>query len=67
MNVTLVSARSRKGADRGVDSLPYFYEFKDERCIIIVQVKGGGVKNEKAAGGILLTVHHCFNYAFTGK
>jgi hypothetical protein len=50
----------------------YFYESKDERRKIIVQVKGGGVKrgdvttllgdvnNQKAAGGILLTLdlHH---------
>jgi len=57
-----------KGADRGVDGLLYFYESKDERRKIIVQVKGGGVKrgdvatllgdvnNQKAAGGILLTL-----------
>ena len=56
------------GADRGVDGLLYFYESKDERRKIIVQVKGGGVKrndvatllgdvnNQKAAGGILLTL-----------
>ena len=56
-----------KGADRGVDGLLYFYECKDERRKIIVQVKGGGVKrgdvatllgdvnNQKAAGGVL---HH---------
>ena len=56
-----------KGADRGVDGLVYFYESKDERRKIIVQVKGDGVKrgdvatlpgdvnNQKAAGGILLT------------
>ena len=55
-------------ADRGVDGLLYFYESKDERRKIIVQVKGGGVKrgdvatllgdvnNQKAAGGILLTL-----------
>ena len=41
--------------------LLYFYEPKDERRKIIVQVKGGGVKrgdanNQKAAGGILLSV-----------
>ena len=57
-----------KGADRGVDGLLYFYEGKDERRRIIVQVKGGGVNrgdvarlvgdanNQKAAGGILLTL-----------
>jgi site-specific DNA-methyltransferase (adenine-specific) len=57
-----------KGADRGMDGLLYFYESKDERRKIIVQVKGGGVKrgdvatllgdvnNQKAAGGILLTL-----------
>ncbi len=57
-----------KGADRGVDGLLYFYESKEERRKVIVQVKGGGVKrndvatllgdvnNQKAAGGILLTL-----------
>jgi site-specific DNA-methyltransferase (adenine-specific) len=57
-----------KGADRGVDGLLYFYESKDERRKIIVQVKGGGVNrgdvatllgdvnNQKAAGGILVTL-----------
>ena len=57
-----------KGADRGVDGLLYFYDSKDERRKLIVQVKGGGVKrndvatllgdvnNQKAAGGILLTL-----------
>jgi len=57
-----------KGADRGVDGLLFFYESKDERRKIIVQVKGGGVKradvatllgdvnNQKAAGGVLLTL-----------
>ena len=51
-----------------MDGLLYFYESKDERCKIIVQVKGGGMKrndvatllgdvnNQKAAGGILLTL-----------
>jgi hypothetical protein len=51
-----------------VDGLLYFYESKDERRKIIVQGKGGGVKrgdvatllgdvnNQKAAGGILLTL-----------
>jgi hypothetical protein len=48
--------------------LLYFYESKDKREKIIVQVKGGGVKrsdiatllgdvnNQKAAGGILVTL-----------
>jgi site-specific DNA-methyltransferase (adenine-specific) len=57
-----------KGADRGVDGLLYFYDSKDERRKLIVQVKGGGVNrgdvatllgdvnNQKAAGGILLTL-----------
>jgi len=57
-----------KGADRGVDGLLHFYQSKDERRKIIVQIKGGGVKrgdvgtlprdvnNQKAAGGILLTL-----------
>jgi|GEM_PF-429324 len=57
-----------EGTDRGVDGLLYFYEGKDERARIIVQVKGGGVKrddvatllgdvnNQKAAGGVLLTL-----------
>ena len=71
--LSLVDARplkegEGKGADRGVDGLLYFYESKDERRKIIVQVKGGGVNrgdvakllgdvnNQKAAGGILLTL-----------
>jgi site-specific DNA-methyltransferase (adenine-specific) len=57
-----------KGADRGVDGLLHFYESKDKREKIIVQVKGGGVKrsdvatllgdvnNQKAKGGILVTL-----------
>jgi site-specific DNA-methyltransferase (adenine-specific) len=57
-----------KGADRGVDGLLYFYESKDERRKIIVQIKGGGVNrgdvatllgdvnNQNAAGGILVTL-----------
>jgi adenine specific DNA methylase Mod len=57
-----------KGADRGVDGLLYFYESKDKREKIIVQVKGGGVnrgdvatllgdvENQKAAGGALITL-----------
>lgn len=71
--LSLVDARplkegDGKGADRGVDGLLYFYESKDERRKLIVQVKGGGVNrgdvakllgdanNQKAAGGILLTL-----------
>jgi hypothetical protein len=71
--LSLVDARplkegDGKGADRGVDGLLYFYESKDERRKILVQVKGGGVNrgdvakllgdvnNQKAAGGILLTL-----------
>ena len=57
-----------KGADRGVDGALYFYESKDKREKILVQVKGGGVKrsdvatllgdvnNQKARGGILVTL-----------
>jgi DNA modification methylase len=57
-----------KGADRGVDGLLHFYESKEKREKIIVQVKGGGVKrsdvatllgdvnNQKAKGGILVTL-----------
>jgi len=69
--LSLINARplregDGKGADRGVDGLLFFYESKDERRKLIVQVKGGGVKrgdvatllgdvnNQKAAGGILL-------------
>jgi adenine specific DNA methylase Mod len=71
--LSLVEARplkegDGKGADRGVDGLIYFYENKEKREKIIVQVKGGGVKrgdiatllgdvnNQKAAGGILVTL-----------
>ncbi len=71
--LSLVGARplregDGKGADRGVDGLLYFYESKDDRANIIVQVKGGGVKrddiatllgdvnNQKAAGGVLITL-----------
>jgi hypothetical protein len=38
-----------KCADRGVDSLLYFYESRDEQRKIIVQVKGGGVKRGDVA------------------
>ena len=71
--LSLVEARplregDGKGADRGVDGLLYFYESKDDRAKIIVQVKGGGVKrndiatllgdvnNQNAAGGVLITL-----------
>ena len=73
--LSLVEARplregDGKGADRGVDGLLYFYESKDDRAKIIVQVKGGGVKrgdiatllgdvnNQKAAGGVLITLEN---------
>jgi site-specific DNA-methyltransferase (adenine-specific) len=57
-----------KGADRGVDGLLYFYESKEKREKIIVQIKGGGVRrgdvvtllgdvnNQAAKGGILVTL-----------
>ena len=57
-----------KGADRGADGLLYFHESKDERRRVLVQVKSGGVKrgdvatllgdvaNQKAIGGILITL-----------
>jgi site-specific DNA-methyltransferase (adenine-specific) len=71
--LSLIDARPRtggegKGADRGVDGLLYFYESKEKREKLIVQVKGGGVKrsdvatllgdvnNQKAKGGILVTL-----------
>lgn len=71
--LSLIDARPLKegdgrGADRGVDGLLFFYEGKDERRKILVQVKSGGVKrgdiatlcgdveNQKAAGGILITL-----------
>ena len=71
--LSLLEARPRtqgdgKGADRGVDGMLYFYESKDKRERILVQVKGGGVKrndvatllgdvnNQKFAAGILLTL-----------
>ena len=53
-----------------MDGLLYFYESKDDRAKIIVQVKGGGVKrgdiatllgdvnNQKAAGGVLITLEN---------
>ena len=57
-----------KGADRGVDGMLYFYESKEKREKILVQVKGGGVKrsdmttllgdvnNQKFVAGILITL-----------
>jgi site-specific DNA-methyltransferase (adenine-specific) len=71
--LSLIEARPRtvgdgKGADRGVDGMLYFYENKDKREKILVQVKGGGVKrndvatllgdvnNQKFVAGILLTL-----------
>jgi DNA modification methylase len=72
--LSLVGARplregDGKGADRGVDGLLYFYEGKDDRAKLIVQVKGGGnvsakdirdllgtVENQKAIGGVLITL-----------
>ncbi len=71
--LSLIEARPRiegegKGADRGVDGILYFYESKDKREKILVQVKGGGVhrndvstlvgdvNNQKFAGGILIVL-----------
>jgi DNA modification methylase len=71
--LSLIEARPRtegdgKGADRGVDGMLYFYESKDKREKILVQVKGGGVQrndvatllgdvnNQKFIGGILITL-----------
>jgi site-specific DNA-methyltransferase (adenine-specific) len=71
--LSLIDARPRtegdgKGADRGVDGMLYFYESKDKREKILVQVKGGGVQrndvstllgdvnNQKFVGGILITL-----------
>jgi hypothetical protein len=71
--LSLVEARPRtagkgRGADRGVDGMLYFYESRDKREKILVQVKGGGVKrndvaallgdvnNQKFAAGILITL-----------
>lgn len=63
-----LKAGSGKGADRGVDGWLFFYEAKDTRRRILVQVKSGDVKrsdvatllgdvnNQKAAGGILITL-----------
>jgi DNA modification methylase len=71
--LSLIDARPRsegegKGADRGVDGMLYFYESKEKREKILVQVKGGGVKrddiatllgdvnNQKFVAGILITL-----------
>ncbi|MGD0814513.1 MAG: DNA methyltransferase [Verrucomicrobiota bacterium] len=71
--LSLIDARPRtegegKGADRGVDGMLYFYETKDKREKILVQVKGGGVQrndvatllgdvnNQKFVAGILITL-----------
>lgn len=52
--LSIIHARPRhegegKGADRGVDGLLYFYESKDDRRPILVQVKGGSVKRDDVA------------------
>jgi DNA modification methylase len=71
--LSLIDARPRtqgdgKGADRGVDGMLHFYESKEKREKILVQVKGGAVQrndvatllgdvnNQKFVGGILLTL-----------
>jgi DNA modification methylase len=71
--LSLIDARPRtegggKGADRGVDGMIYFYESKDKREKILVQVKGGAVQrhdvatllgdvnNQKFVAGILITL-----------
>jgi hypothetical protein len=71
--LSLIDARPRiegdgKGADRGVDGILFFYEGKDERRKILVQIKGGSVNradvatllgdvnNQKFAGGVLITL-----------
>ena len=63
-----VKAGSGKGKDYGVDGLLFFYESKDVRRKILVQVKSGhvapsdiaaligDVDNQKAAGGIFITL-----------
>ena len=57
-----------KGADRDVDGVLYFYETKEKREKILVQIKGGGVQrsdvatllgdvnNQKFIGGILISL-----------
>jgi hypothetical protein len=71
--LSLIDARPRtqgegKGADRGVDGMLYFYESREKREKILVQVKGGGVRrndvstllgdvnNQKFVAGILITL-----------
>ncbi len=71
--LSLIDARPRtggdgKGADRGVDGILYFYESKEKREKILVQVKGGGVQrndvatllgdvnNQEFVAGILITL-----------
>jgi hypothetical protein len=71
--LSLIDARPRtegegKGADRGVDGMLYFYESKDKREKILVQIKGGhvgrddvatllgDVNNQKFVAGILTTL-----------
>src|ERR1035437_5208267 len=71
--LSLIDARPRtegdgKGADRDVDGMLYFYESKDKREKIHVQVNGGGVQRndvstllggvnkQKFVGGILITL-----------
>jgi site-specific DNA-methyltransferase (adenine-specific) len=71
--LSLIDARPRtegdgKGADRGVDGMLYFYESKDKRAKILVQIKGGGVQrsdvatllgdvnNQKSVAGILISL-----------
>ncbi len=68
VNALPIKGGEGKGADRGVDGLLYFYESKDERRKILVQVKSGAVKrgdvatllgdvgNQKAVAGILITL-----------
>lgn len=71
--LSLVDARPRhagegKGADRGVDGILQFYDGKDDRKEILVQVKGvgvsrndmatllGDVTNQKFSAGVLITL-----------
>jgi adenine specific DNA methylase Mod len=71
--LSLIDARPRtegdgKGADRGVDGILYFYDSKEKREKILVQIKGGSVQrndvatllgdvnNQKFVGGILITL-----------
>lgn len=69
--LSLIDSRPRtegKGADRGVDGMLYFYEEKDVREKILVQVKSGNVQrsdiatllgdvnNQKFVAGVLITL-----------